>query len=66
MGGKKITLKNCSSTTILFSYKELSTGFWKYQATLLPGQMKTIVSVLNTFSYNTSVYNITIVSEVNI
>jgi hypothetical protein len=66
MRGKKITLKNCSSTTILFSYKELSTSMWKYQATLLPGQTKTIVCVTNTFSYNDSVYDLTIVSEVNI
>ena len=66
MAGKKIKLKNCSSITILFSYKELSTGIWKKQVTLLPGQMKTIVSVANTFSYNDSMYNLTIVSEVNI
>jgi hypothetical protein len=66
MAGKKITLKNCSPITILFSYKELSTGIWRNQVTLLPGQMKTIVSVTNTFSYNDSMYNLTIVSEVSI
>jgi hypothetical protein len=66
MTGKKITLKNCSSITILFSYKELSTGIWRNQVTLLPGQTKTIVCVTNTFSYNDSMYDLTIVSEVSI
>jgi len=64
MTGRKITLRNVGSNIAIFKYKTLSNLIWEYQVELLPGQTKIIFCVDGTFSYDSNLYNISVIENI--